>query len=379
MGFRRIRANSLSTGIGLRKIRAFWVECRRVSASLRQLPCCSQGGGGWQPPFKSSFYVGKKVTISIVIHWSREEVKEKLEKRFISLSVILIVFGWVLFPGLSPRGQSVFVHDAYAQNCKNFKPTHRTEIDLWVRSEVPSYSFRTGKWILGQEIGMLPKGTEIQEIGREVVGFTQLWLCVCFKLPNNRIAGGRGHWIWAGRVDSMENVRPLHASSGKMRKVLSALSLINHAWAQGDTIPGLNSPQRAPGGLTDTLPREEARENRDIYAQLNNWRFITAKYLGIYLFLLFGMMVGSTWDWLNLKAPAKSNGSYLSSLKPFLKIVIGSLISFSFFIGPIMGIGELGLTFSSAILAFHFGLVHYDPTELILGMRSKVAVREDKG
>jgi hypothetical protein len=302
-----------------------------------------------------------------------------MRERLISLVIIPIVLFLVLFPGLIPKSQSVLFSDTYAQNCKDFKATHRTEIDLWVRNEIPNYSFRTGNWVLGKEIGLLKKGTEIQEIGREVVGFTQVWLCVCFKLPNNQIAGGRGHWIWAGRVDSMENVRPLQASSARIERILSAISLINNAWAQGDTIPGANSPQGGSGGNPNTFASEESKENRDIYDQLNNWRFITAKYLGIYLFLLLGMIVGSTWDWLNLKTPAKLNGSYLSSLKPFLKIVIGSLISFSFFIGPIMGIGELGLTFSSAILAFHFGLVHYDPTELILSMRSKVAVREDKG
>jgi len=36
-----------------------------------------------------------------------------------------------------------------------------------------------------------------------------------------------------------------------------------------------------------------------------------------------------------------------------------------------MGIGELGFTLSTGVIAFHFGLVHYDPTGLVNVLRSK--------
>ena len=98
------------------------------------------------------------------------------------------------------------------------------------------------------------------------------------------------------------------------------------------------------------------------------------KYSGIYLLLFFGMATGSIWEWLAPKSSEKEDNKIKESiLKLCLRLFIGSIISFSFFIGPVMGIGAIGFTFSSAVLAFHFGLVHSDPTDLVRSLQQKSA------
>lgn len=97
-------------------------------------------------------------------------------------------------------------------------------------------------------------------------------------------------------------------------------------------------------------------EAEAINRQLDNWRVVSLAYLGVYSFLFFGMLTGTIWEWINAKKTETSTFDYGTLFKGSIRLFIGSLISFSFFIGPIMGIGEIGLSFSSAILAFHFGI-----------------------
>jgi hypothetical protein len=262
---------------------------------------------------------------------------------------------------------------------EDFKPTHELQVDLWVRKNVPNYSFRTGKWVLGEKIGLLRKGTPIQMIKKKIVGFTQLWMEVYYKLPDGSVQGGVGNWIWAGKKDSQENVRPLQAAapgSGSLVPSLNSLIgmvWVSDAWAQGDSIPGEAGVYQgsAPG-----LEEPPIAEGDTIVNQLNSVRFIVWSYVGIYLFLLLGMILGIVWEMISTKPAGTSTQPivpYYSKL--FFRLLIGSLISFSIFIGPIMGIGSLGLTLSSAILSFHFGLVHSDPTDLILSLKRKYVVK----
>lgn len=288
--------------------------------------------------------------------------------------VILIT----VFPNFSVENHSFSTGKSYAQ-CPNYTPTHRTEIDLWIRNDIPRYSFRTGEWILGKKIGVIQMHTEFQRLGLKVVGLTQVWMEICFRLPDGKIVGGKGYWIWAGRVDSEENVTNLNSQSSYPDKTrLISFPFIKSAWAQTDLPPMSGIKTQL---LVDTKPGPslELKDNTEaIDKQLNSWEIITLKYLGIYIFLLFGMVVGTMWDWLSLKPTEQTTGSENPFYKSMLKTIIGSLISFSFFIGPVMGIGEIGFRASSAILAFHFGLVHYDPAELVFTLRSKYAAKQLK-
>jgi hypothetical protein len=287
----------------------------------------------------------------------------------------LFVIFLTVFLDFSVENTSLSTGASYAQ-CPNYTPTHRTEIDLWIRNDLPRYSLRTGGWILGKKIGLIQKHTQFQMIGSKVVGLTQVWMEICFKLPDENIVGGKGYWIWAGRVNSEENVTNLNPQSryqDENRRI--AFSFIKSAWAQTDLPP---VPDIKTQLFVDTKPEPslELEDNTDVInSQLNSWEFTTLKYLGIYIFLLFGMIVGNMWDWLNLKPTEQKTDSENPFIRNMLKTIIGSFISFSFFIGPVMGIGEIGFRFSSAILAFHFGLVHYDPTELVFTLRSKYSAK----
>ena len=67
--------------------------------------------------------------------------------------------------------------------CGEYSPTHRTDKDLWIRNEVPGYSFRTGDWVLGEKIGVIKRNTQFQIKDTIIVGYTQVWLQICFQLP----------------------------------------------------------------------------------------------------------------------------------------------------------------------------------------------------
>lgn len=287
--------------------------------------------------------------------------------RFLFFVLLFSVFP-VGDPGGAPSG-SILLPDALAQE---FKPTHELQVDLWVRAGVPQYSFRTGEWVLGDTIGILKKGTKVRVLNETVIGFTQLWLEVEYRLPDGSVRGGPGHWIWAGQKESRENVRPLPSlSGGRSLPDPFPLSLIKEAWAQGDSLPGA-----APQGATDPPENLPVPEGKDIIKGLNNRTFLFWSYVGIYLFLLVGMSLGAVWEWLSPKSAEKNDLNFDSFLKPVLRIFIGSVISFSIFIGPIMGIGSMGLTFTSALIAFHFGLVHSDPTDLITSLKQRRLVKQ---
>lgn len=291
-----------------------------------------------------------------------------MRPRLNALLLILFLIFWGGHINFS-HVQGKFLQPDYLVQNLQFSPTHRTELDLWVRTEIPYYSFRTGNWILGKKIGILKKGTRISILQKEVVGLTQLWLEVQYELPNGTLSGGPGHWIWAGQKDSWENITPLpESTSGKKGPSSPAFSFMGNAWAQGDTIPGSAVIQNAD---VPNIPTQAMGENEIIRQELDSRTFLVFCYLGIYACLFSGMLIGSLWEWLSSKSsetPSSTNGS---QWKPALRLMIGSVISFSFFIGPIMGIGELGFSFSSAILAFHFGLVHSDPTDLVHSLKQK--------
>ena len=254
-----------------------------------------------------------------------------------------------------------------------FNPTHRTEVDLWVRNDIPRYSFRTGKWDLGQQIGFLPRGTQIQVSREEIVGFTQSWLEIHYKLPDGRMMNVPGLWIWAGSKDARENVSPLQRQGQPQGKDTDRFlfSFVNAAWAQTDSIPG--NYQEKPDAVSYTDKNYHMSESAIIHGQLDNWRVLFVSYFGIYLFLFLGMIIGQSWEWINFRPSSEKSTTGASKTKTYIKILVGSLISFSFFIGPIMGIGNIGLSISSAILAFHFGLVHFDPKDLVFSLREKYA------
>jgi hypothetical protein len=283
------------------------------------------------------------------------------------LTVILLLGHFPCIPSADTTGDHVAQAD--------YTPTHKTEIDLWIRNDVPNYSFRTGEWILGKKIGVINKNTEFQALNQRTIGFTQIWLEIRFKLPDGRIVGGRGYWIWAGRVDTMENVTALSPQGNKQNnKSLLSFSFVKEAYAKSDSAPppGLKSQLFDPDEFQETT--EEVDDSREIIDQLNSLPVFFLKYSMLYLALLAGIVVGSSWDWLNLRTSEIESVKSKYFYKVVLRTFIGSLISFSFFIGPIMGIGEIGFSFSSAILAFHFGLVHYDPTELVYSLRKRYAV-----
>jgi hypothetical protein len=213
---------------------------------------------------------------------------------------------------------------------------------------------------------------EFQMKNSRTVGLTQVWMEICFKLPDGRVIGGTGYWIWAGQTGTLENVTELSPQSNYYRKRrYFSFSFIRNAWAQTDTVPSREMKTQLLEETGSDTVRKIEDHTQDIKEQLSNWKFVTLKYLSLYFVLLIGMIVGSAWDWLNLKPSEHTLNSKNFFYKNALKKIIGSLISFSFFIGPVMGIGEIGFTISSAILAFHFGLVHYDPTELVYTLRSK--------
>jgi hypothetical protein len=290
-----------------------------------------------------------------------------------TILIPLFILGMVLLD-FSIVDRPYHVGRSYAQRCRDYNPTHRTAIDLWIRNDIPRYSFRTGEWVLGKKIGVIQMNSEFQMINSKTVGLTQVWMEICFKLPDGRVVGGTGYWIWAGQAGALENVTELSPQSNYYRKRrYFSFSFIRNACAQTDTDTGPSremKTQLLEETGSDTVRKIEDN-TQDIKEQLNNWKLVPLKYLSLYFVLLIGMIVGSAWDWLNLKPSEHTSNSKNVFYKNALKKITGSLISFSFFIGPVMGIGEMGFTISSAILAFHFGLVHYDPTELVYTLRSK--------
>lgn len=254
--------------------------------------------------------------------------------------------------------------------CGAYQPTHIANINLWVRNEVPSYSFKTGDWVLGEKIGVIKAGSKFQVKEEQIVGSTQVWLRICFELPDGRIVGGRGYWIWAGQVDVMNNIQSLTSNWVPASKETWSFSLVRRAYAQADDEPpSYMDTQIFPELISRTtdIPDDSAAILKD----LKSWRQQKWSYFGLYACLLIGMVIGSTWDWLNLQESSGKQGSRSAFVRSPLKIVVGSLIAFSFFLGPIIGFGELGFTVSTAIIAFHFGLVHYDPSGLVNALRAK--------
>ena len=253
----------------------------------------------------------------------------------------------------------------------SFTPSYRTEIDLRVRAEYPYYSFRTGEWILGKSIGVIEKGTRIHVIQDKVVGFTQLWLEVYYKLPDGNIGGGPGHWIWAGQKDSKENIirLPGGSDSGSLLR-LPSLSFVNKVWAQADIPVGTIVPKKKFGDLQEFSSPRDAIIKRGLESR----QFLIVTYVGFYMSLLLGMVAGSIWDSLSSKSSGTSTLGNSSFIRTSLRLFVGSAIAFSFFIGPIMGFGGIGFTFSAAVLAFHFGLVHSDPTDLVSSLKKRTLV-----
>ena len=288
--------------------------------------------------------------------------------------LIPLVMFCVVFFNFSSEERASHIGKSYAERCSNYNPNYRTEIDLWIRNDIPRYSFRTGDWVLGKKIGSIQRNTEFQMIDSKTVGLNQVWMQICFQLPDGRIVGGKGYWIWAGNVGAMENVTELPPNMNYYRKKkYFSFSFVGNAWAQMETVPGGEITTQLFEAVEFDTIREIQDNTQDIEEQLNNWKFTSIKYLGLYFVLMMGMIVGSMWDWLNLKPSDHLSNNKGRFYKNLLKTFIGSLISFSFFLGPIMSIGEMGLTISSSILAFHFGLVHYDPTELVYTLRTKYA------
>lgn len=291
-----------------------------------------------------------------------------MRPRLNALLLILFLIFWgghINFPHVLGK----FLQPGYLVQNPQFSPKDRTAVDLWVRTEIPYYSFRTGNWVLGKKIRILKKGTKIAILQEEVIGLTQIWLEIQYELPNGTIGGGPGNWIWAGQKDSRENIAPLPGStSGNLRPFSPAFSFMGDAWAQGDTIPESMDFQNTE---VQSISSQAIGENEIIRQGLDSSTFLFFCYLGIYVCLFAGMLIGSLWEWISSKTPEIPNSTPRSQWKPALRLIFGSVISFSFFIGPIMGIGELGFTFSSAILAFHFGLVHSDPTDLVHSLKQK--------